>query len=152
MRFGLLLCAGVLLSAGYAQADNSEVEIVALKTEVISDASAGPVALLSSQLKGVVRVENLAYEKELTVFYKVGNESFEASASFLRLEQEPYELWSFETEVLPMPLDEQVGHTYDVTVNYKVAGQEYESDQTVCVSSGPRPVCPTEFGEMTLFE
>lgn len=154
MRFTLLLAAsiGAMMLSIPSTMLAEEVDVVAMRAFIETDSSSGPVAQLSSRLEGIVRVENIAYEKKLVVAYRVGEETFEVPASFLRLEQEPYELWSFVTESLPIELGANAGHTYHVSVSYSVSGEDYVTETEACVSAGPRPVCPSEYGEMTLFE
>ena len=114
--------------------------------EVITG-SEGPVMLTATKLEGYVYIENLAYEKDVRIHYRVGNTWQNVPATYVATLDNGLEKWSFSTPLWPLPLGSQVGTNYEVGFSYGVNGQVYGIGSNILISAGPRGIYPSHAGE-----
>ena len=138
----LALFLGSTLAAGAAYAQPISLGEIAGETETLVSTDS-PVSTLGTRLTGYVLVENLAYEKEVLVHYSYDKENWlQTEASYAETLESGLEKWVFETPLAVLPEGSNVGHTYQVGFSFETNGNTYGLGENLCVSAGPRGICP----------
>ncbi len=107
--------------------------------------------LAQAVLKGYVEVDNLAYNKQVTVRYQAqGGEWVDAVARYVAPSGANSEAWYFETE--PKTYTDRLGTEFPFAIRYSVGGQTYwdnNAGQNYRVGGGPRTFSPSFVLEAT---
>ncbi len=141
-RYLASLFLGSTLAAGAAYAQPITLGAISGETETLVSTES-PLSMMGTRLAGYVLVENLAYEKEVLVHYSYDKETWhQVEAFYDETLESGLEKWVFETPLVTLPEGSNVGHTYEVGFSYAVKGDSFGLDKNLCVSAGPRGVCP----------
>lgn len=136
------LFLGSTLAAGVASAQPITLGAISGETETLVSTESA-VSMMGTRLSGFVLLENLAFEKDVVVHYSYDKETWlQVEASYDETLESGLEKWVFETPLVTLPEGSNVGHTYEVGFSYKAIGESYGLEKNLCVSAGPRGVCP----------
>ena len=141
-RYLATLFLGSTLAAGAANAQPITLGAISGETETLVSTESA-VSMMGTRLAGYVLVENLAYEKDVVVHYSYDKENWlQVEASYEETLESGLEKWVFETPLVTLPVGSNVGHTYEVGFSYQTRGDTFGLEKNLCVSAGPRGVCP----------